>query len=384
MKTVCDLGMCNGCMACVNICRISAIHIEKSVNNYNAVIDETKCVNCNKCNSICPRNNSSLSLVHPQKWFEGWVREKDVRIRSTSGGVAAAILYAFIQNGGYICSCAFTDGGFKYILTNDKVLINSCIGSKYIKSDPNNIYNPLLSLLKKGEKVLFLGLPCHVAAIKSFIAPCYQDRLYTIDLICHGTPSPTILEQFLNDKGFTFSEISDICFRNKSSFTREGYQNIDPSGQIDCYSYLFLKKLIFTENCYSCQFATINRVSDLTLGDSWGTRLGNDEVSLGVSLMLVQSSKGDELINMANLIIGNVDLEYSIIKNSQLSSPVNVPPQRNMVVECISRGIPLEHIVSKIDKRFFSALIVKRLINIIIPGKVFFSTYGISIKKKHD
>lgn len=384
MKTVCDFGMCNGCMACANTCRYSCIHIEKSVNNYNAIIDEAKCISCNKCNSICPRNNTSLSLIRPQKWFEGWAAKKDTRIGSTSGGAATAILHAFIQNGGYICSCAFIDGGFKYILTNDEILINGCTGSKYIKSDPDNIYNSLLNLLKKGEKVLFLGLPCHVAGLKSFIAPCYQDGLYTIDLICHGTPSPTILERFLKDKGLTLSEIADISFRNKKSFTREGYHNIDSSGQIDCYSYLFLKKLIFTENCYSCQFAKINRISDLTLGDSWGTRLGNDEVSLGVSLMLVQSSKGDELINMAKLITKDVDLEYSILKNSQLSSPVNVPPQRTMVIECIKRGISFENIVSKIDKRFFSTLIVKRLINKIVPGKIFFSTYGISIKKKHD
>ena len=87
---------------------------------------------------------------------------------------------------------------------------------------------------------------------------------------------------------------------------------------------------------------------------------------------------------MANLITKDVDLEYSILKNSQLSSPVNVPPQRTMVIECINRGISFENIVSKIDKRFFSTLIVKRLINKIVPGKIFFSTYGISIKKEHD
>ena len=383
MKTVCDIGMCNGCMACVNSCQFNAIHVKKAINSYNAIIDGDLCVGCNKCSDVCPRNDTHLPLAHPKKWVEGWAKEREARAKSTSGGVAAAILYAFIRNGGFVCSCSFVDGEFKYILTNEEKLIAGCIGSKYVKSDPNSIFKPLLAKLKKGYKVLFVGLPCHVAAIKSFIDPCYHNRLYTIDLICHGTPSPTILEDFLNDKGVTLSEIENISFRNKMSFRREEYESIDKSGQIDCYSYLFLKKLIFTENCYSCQFATINRISDLTLGDSWGTQLGKDEVSLGISLMLVQTSKGDELINIANLITEKVDLGNAILKNSQLSSPVNLPAQRNQAIEYINKGMKLEKIVYRLDRLFFWKLILKRLISKLIPNKVFFSTYGISVKIKH-
>lgn len=44
MKTVCAKDMCAGCMACINMCKKSAITIVDDYKTYNAVIDEVKCV----------------------------------------------------------------------------------------------------------------------------------------------------------------------------------------------------------------------------------------------------------------------------------------------------------------------------------------------------
>lgn len=49
MKTVCAKDMCAGCMACINMCKKSAITIVDDYKTYNAVIDEVKCVNCGLC-----------------------------------------------------------------------------------------------------------------------------------------------------------------------------------------------------------------------------------------------------------------------------------------------------------------------------------------------
>lgn len=38
----------------------------------------------------------------------------------------------------------------------------------------------------------------------------------------------------------------------------------------DKYTLAFLNSINYTENCYNCQYAKIERVSDLTIGDSWG------------------------------------------------------------------------------------------------------------------
>lgn len=87
---------------------------------------------------------------------------------SSSGGVALAIISSFIQNGGYVASCLFKDGEFIFELTNDLEMSKKFAGSKYVKSNPNGIYLKIKERLKT-DKVLFIGLPCQVAAVNNYI-----------------------------------------------------------------------------------------------------------------------------------------------------------------------------------------------------------------------
>ena len=50
VNKACDVG-CIGCMKCVKVCPSEAIKIE----NFLAVIDQTKCTGCDECILICPR-----------------------------------------------------------------------------------------------------------------------------------------------------------------------------------------------------------------------------------------------------------------------------------------------------------------------------------------
>ena len=45
--------------------------------------------------------------------------------------------------------------------------------------------------------------------------------MYTADLICHGTPSPQILDSFLFDYGIRLTEVQSIRFREKNNFKLE-------------------------------------------------------------------------------------------------------------------------------------------------------------------
>ena len=38
----------------------------------------------------------------------------------------------------------------------------------------------------------------------------------------------------------------------------------------------------YTENCYSCRYASQSRVSDISLGDSWGSELSEEEKKKGI------------------------------------------------------------------------------------------------------
>ena len=348
MRTVCDINKCAGCMACVDICSQNAINIEDDLLAYNAVIDSKKCIDCGACRSICP-NNTAVPNYASQKWYQGWSKDEKVRSEGSSGGVASAIATAFVQNGGYVCSCTFKDGTFKFEIVNNINDINKFKGSKYVKSNPRGIYKRILVLLKNNEKVLFIGLPCQVAAVKNFVSK-YDKMLYTIELICHGTPSPKVLEIYLKQHGFELNALKEISFRYKKQFRLEP---IIKSGMQDSYLMAFLEGIDFTENCYSCQYAKIERVADVALGDSWGSNLSKDEVKKGISLLLSQTQKGDYLIEQANLQLEDVDVENAIKHNGQLISPSISHKNRIKLIDYLKYGENFDRLVIRLlPKRF--------------------------------
>lgn len=329
MKTVCKLNQCAGCMACVDICPKGAITIEDNLAVYNAVIDENKCIDCNACHNVC-QSNHPAKRVSPIKWYQGWAEVSDMRKHSSSGGMATAISQAFIESGGVVCSCTFHNGEFIFEFVERIEDLKKFVGSKYVKSNPTGIYKSIKKYLKSGCKVLFIGLPCLVSALKNFVGLQYEAGLFTVDLICHGTPSPKLLEMFLNQYGYTLTELRDIQFRVKARFMVYGdYKGIITNGVSDKYSIAFLNSLSYTENCYSCQYACKERVSDLTLGDSWGSELSVDEQKKGISLVLCQTKKGERLLQMADIHLENVDIQKAIVNNHQLSHPSVMPKGRN-------------------------------------------------------
>ncbi len=323
--TVCDLDKCAGCMLCLDVCKKQAINVVDNLISYNAVIDEDKCVNCNACHNKCPQNHAP-EKVQPKVWYQGWNRDADARENAPSGGIGMALTKQFIKDGGYVASCLFKNGEFCFDVTND---INEAMkfgGSKYVKSNPVGIYSKVLDLLKAGEKVLFIGLPCQVAAIKNYTGERYAENLYLVDLICHGTPSPKILDSFLNQYSKALKSINDIRFRikTKMQLVVDG-KGIVCKGVSDKYTIAFLNGVIYTNNCYSCQFASGDRVSDITIGDSWGNQLDGEENRKGISLMVVQTERGEELLNQADIELRSVDVEIARNNNEQLVRPMTKP-----------------------------------------------------------
>ena len=60
------------------------------------------------------------------------------------------------------------------------------------------------------------------------------------------------------------------------------------------------------------------RVSDITLGDSWGSNLDIQEQRKGISLILNQTQKGKELLEQSELELMDVELNRAIEHNHQL------------------------------------------------------------------
>lgn len=81
-------------------------------------------------------------------------------------------------------------------------------------------------------------------------------------------------------------------------------------------------------------------MGDLTLGDSWGTEIYEEE-SEGISLALAQTNKGMELLSMANLELRDVDLEKAKIPNTQLRFPTEMTKEHDIFFRNFMRESPL-------------------------------------------
>ncbi len=342
MDLVCEKNRCTGCMACVAACSRGAVRITDSKEAFNARINSNLCINCGACKKVCQVNNKP-DLTEPKKWLQGWSADDSKRKQCASGGAAFEIEKAFIRENkdNHVWSCRFSEGGFYIEEIQGEQKLPEFIGSKYVKSNPVKAYKKIREQLKT-DKVLFVGLPCQVAGLKNYIGKNNAERLYTIDLICHGTPSPELLESFLNQYDRSLKAVSEISFRKKTDSgirfeVQADSKSLATKGTCDCYTMSFLEGLTYTRNCYSCAYAERRRVSDLTLGDSWGSELDNSEIKKGISLFVVQNSKGDELIQQAQLSTCSVDAEKAVANNRQLSKPMTLHKNRSRFFNLLER-----------------------------------------------
>lgn len=373
-ETVCREDMCAGCMLCADICPSGAITIEQNIESYNARIDAHLCVNCGSCRKLCPQNEAP-TFRRPIEWHQGWSREANIRANSSSGGLATEISRNFVRNGGEVCTCIFKDGRFVFGFFCDDAALREAAGSKYVKSDPHGIYKELIARLKQGKKMLMIALPCQIAAVLKLVGQSDTRNLYTIDLICHGTPAPEVLERFFAQKGLALKDIRGIQFRKKNQFNLYNEYTSVEKWIRDEYTHAFLKSMTYTKNCYHCQYAKLERVSDMTLGDSWGSELPDEEKQKGISLILCHTDKGKELLGMSNVVLESVDIERAVNTNGQLRSPSIRPERSDRFMQDIIAGKSFKTALFHTDPERAIKNMIKKYIVRKRPGGGYAITY---------
>ena len=374
--TVCEMNLCTGCGACSAICPCGCINIVDNLVSLNSIIGKG-CIACNLCHKICPQNNL-VEFNETICCFQGWSSSEFTRYNSSSGGVAMELFRTAMKLGFCVYSCRFKEGDFcicKIETENDLLYFS---GSKYVKSKMNMAFSDIKKDLFNNN-VLFLGLPCQVAGLKKYIPNNLLKKLVTIDLVCHGTPSHKLLNMFIEETGNCMSQIDDIRFRQKSGFKNDSFFYISKKGVVDCYSLAFQHNLSFLKSCYSCQYAKKDRVSDITLGDSWGTNL--EGIEKGISLILCQTNSGLSLITASNLVLNKIDYSNALTNNSQLLSPSNPHKNRELFFYLLAQG---HSFVCSTNKCLKSSVLRQKLKKILISLRLLKPRYSyqISLRKK--
>lgn len=330
MKQICEKSACTGCSACMNSCPKNCIEMKE--DEYGILmpnIDENKCINCNLCIKKCPENNS-IEFHIPLRVYAGWSLDKEERKKSASGGIAWEIYKYVINHEGIAVGTQYNENmNLVHKMTDTIEEVKKYKGSKYVQSYIGNLYIQIEEQLKRKKEVVFIGTPCQVSGLKSFLKNKDTSNLITVDLVCHGVPPIKYFKDYLKYLKIQ-NKIDNVTFRgeNNRHFTAYKKEKIvyKRHSKEDVYYSAFLEGLFYRENCYQCRYAKKERVSDITIGDFWG--LGdeipfNHKIEDGVSLILVNTKKGDKLIQdiKSQIFIEARTIEEAQKGNEQLNHP---------------------------------------------------------------
>lgn len=303
---------CSGCSACADVCPVGAIRMSTDSEGFlYPVTDEAVCIRCGKCDKVCgfrPVETQAAGFELPLAFG---IKHKNDNTRQTSRSGAAFVAFSdiILNQGGSVYGAAMADDFMvAHIRATTAGERDRMKTAKYVQSDVTGIYPLVAADLRSGMPVLFSGTPCQVAGLHAMLESGHVDstRLVCCDLVCHGVPSPMVWKDYLAYIEKHHGRILEANFRDKSfgwdshceSFVIEGKSKKVVSRD---YTDLFYDHIMFRPSCHHCQFANVYRPGDLTLADFWGIEKNDPSFddNRGVSLVLVSSAKGMELLEQA-------------------------------------------------------------------------------------
>ncbi len=298
---------CCGCHACYNACPVNAIQMEEDEEGFlYPHIDEKKCIQCGRCARVCRIIQQQKSKGSVKAVYACMNRNLEERLASSSGGVFIRLADYVIAQGGHVFGAAFDKE--LHVHHEEASDINACrrfMGSKYVQSTIGHTFSGVKKDLDMGELVLFTGTPCQIQGLKLFLGKPY-DNLFTVDVICHGVPSPMVFRQYCNDLSEDGSnKIVSVRFRDKSSGWKKfsvmyEFKDGDKkfvSHQESSYMRGFLSNLYMRPCCHTCINKGDNYFSDITLGDYWGANEKDPDMDddQGTSVVLIRTETGRHL-----------------------------------------------------------------------------------------
>ena len=349
-----DLNMtkCTGCGACCSICPANAITMQENSEGFlSPIIDKNKCSNCGLCLKTCPVLNPIYENNENPSCY-AVIAFDEIRSVSSSGGVFPILAYYFLNQGGYVAGAVWTsEAKVQHIVSNKKEDIEKMRGSKYLQSEIGECYKDVKNLLVENNKVLFTGTPCQISGLKAFLKKEYEN-LFTVDLVCHGVPSPKVFKKYLeesleNDEVFIETNFRDkVCGWSPSltttTTTTTTIRKISRSASEDDYMIAFLKNLSLRNSCNECLFNKLPRQADISIGDFWGIDKFDKKLNdkKGTSVLLVNNSKGDSLLKKVfnkYKLVKSVPLKYALQGNPTFLSPFKAHENKGLFYEVLEK-----------------------------------------------
>lgn len=354
---------CCGCEACVQACPKHCISFDADQEGFRyPIVSQDECINCCLCEKVCPVINQG-NVREPLHSYAAKNNNEEERLKSSSGGIFIMLAKKTLEEGGVVFGARFDDNwDVIHSYTETIEGIKPFMGSKYVQSRTGDSYIKVREFLQADRRVLFSGTPCQIAGLKRYLRKDY-DKLLTVDVICHGVPSPAVWQQYLAEirdnarKGEnTVSlplnppisacdalangrevEIESIAFRDKrlgwkkfsfaltlAEATADGKKNSVSLSYMHDNDPYFLGfndyNLYLRPSCMKCTARDLRSGSDITLADFWGidTLFPEMDDDKGVSVIMANTEKGLEIIQSLDIERHNVSFSDIVCRNSSI------------------------------------------------------------------
>lgn len=359
---------CCGCGACVQACPKQCIGMTADREGFfYPHVDDGICVDCGLCENVCPVINQN-EPKEPLFVYAAKNNNEEIRLKSSSGGIFTLLAEQIISEGGVVFGARFNENWeVVHDFTETIEGLAPFRGSKYVQSTIGDNFIKVKKFLSDGRKVLFSGTPCQISGLKKYLRKEY-DNLVTVEVVCHGVPSPMIWRDYLDYKRAkrvagknTVSSsiddmpvITDISFRDKTNgWKKFGFKIIYAASKAaensvskssdtidyeitplneDLFMRGFLKNLYLRPACHHCAVRHGRSGADISVADYWGVQSIHPDMDddKGTGLVLINTERGENIYRIISNQIGNKTSDYNkaIMYNPCIVRSVNIPNRR--------------------------------------------------------
>ena len=384
MINITDKKDCCGCNACVQRCPKQCITMQADNEGFlYPIVDTETCIDCGLCEKVCPVINQE-EAQKPIKVFAAYNKDEEIREQSSSGGIFTLLAEETIKKDGVVFGVKFNKDWmpeFGYAETVEDIA--PFRGSKYVQAIVGNAYKQAEEFLKAGREVLFSGTPCQIAGLKRYLRKEYSNLL-TVDIICHGVPSPKVWEMYLKDTcskllkstpdekiqsvspvGETYKScIEAISFRSKitgwkkySFLLKQNFSTCDEKNTFvfteqfgkNNFMRAFLSDTILRPSCYACPAKQGKSHSDITIADFWGIDIADPtfDDDKGCGAIFINTFKGEALYPISQTIYKEKSFNEVIAYNSAYYQSCKPHPNRKKFFNRLDKAEDLASYILK-------------------------------------